>query len=28
VSAFRNHGLETDSWVSAIDLEGARVVGD
>jgi homoserine kinase len=28
VSAFRKHGLETDSWVSAIDLEGARVVGD
>ena len=28
VAAFRKHGLETDSWVSAIDREGARVVGD
>ena len=28
VAAFRNHGLETDSWVSPIDCEGARVVGD
>ena len=26
VAAFRKHGLETDSWVSAIDREGARVV--
>jgi homoserine kinase len=26
VAAFREHGLETDSWVSAIDREGARVV--
>jgi homoserine kinase len=26
VAAFRSHGLETDSWVSAIDREGARVV--
>jgi homoserine kinase len=28
VAAFRKHGLETDSWVSAIDREGARVVAD
>jgi len=28
VAAFRAHGLETDSWVSSIDREGARVVGD
>jgi homoserine kinase len=28
VSAFRRHGLESDSWVSTIDREGARVVGD
>ena len=28
VSAFRKHGLETDSWVSDIGREGARVVGD
>ncbi len=28
VAAFRAHGLETDSWVSAMDREGARVVGD
>lgn len=28
VAAFREHGLETDSWVSSIDREGARVVGD
>ena len=27
VAAFRRHGLESDAWVSAIDLEGARVVG-
>ena len=26
VAAFRGHGLESDSWVSAIDREGARVV--
>ena len=26
VAAFRQHGLETDSWVSAIGREGARVV--
>jgi homoserine kinase len=26
VSAFRKHGLETDSWVSTIDRQGARVV--
>ncbi|NJD31517.1 MAG: homoserine kinase [Gammaproteobacteria bacterium] len=26
VAAFRNHGLESDSWVSAIDRDGARVV--
>ncbi|MCJ7453814.1 MAG: homoserine kinase [Steroidobacteraceae bacterium] len=28
VAAFRKHGLETDSWVSDIGREGARVVGD
>ena len=28
VAAFRRHGLDSDAWVSAIDLEGARVVGD
>jgi len=28
VAAFRKHGLEADSWVSTIDREGARVVGD
>jgi homoserine kinase len=28
VEAFRKHGLESDSWVSAIDRTGARVVGD
>lgn len=28
VAAFRAHGLESDSWVSSIDREGARVVGD
>jgi homoserine kinase len=28
VAAFARHGLETDSWVSPIDREGARVVGD
>lgn len=28
VAAFRKHGLATDSWVSGIDREGARVVGD
>jgi homoserine kinase len=28
VAAFRKHGLETDSWVSSIDREGARVVSD
>jgi homoserine kinase len=28
VAAFRKHGLESDSWVSTIDREGARVVGD
>ena len=27
VTAFRGHGLETDSWVSDIGREGARVVG-
>jgi len=27
VAAFRKHGLETDSWVSPLDREGARVVG-
>jgi homoserine kinase len=26
VAAFRAHGLETDSWVSTIDRQGARVV--
>jgi len=26
VAAFREHGLESDSWVSTIDREGARVV--
>jgi len=26
VAAFRAHGLESDSWVSAIDRQGARVV--
>ena len=26
VAAFRRHGLETDSWVSDIGREGARVV--
>jgi len=26
VAAFRGHGLECDSWVSAIDRQGARVV--
>jgi homoserine kinase len=28
VEAFRKHGLDSDSWVSAIDRAGARVVGD
>jgi homoserine kinase len=28
VAAFRKHGLETDSWVSDIGRDGARVVGD
>ncbi|HEX7375003.1 MAG TPA: homoserine kinase, partial [Steroidobacteraceae bacterium] len=28
VAAFRAHGLESDSWVSPFDREGARVVGD
>jgi len=28
VAAFRKHGLVTDSWVSSLDREGARVVGD
>jgi len=28
VAAFRKHGLHTDSWVSTIDRDGARVVGD
>jgi len=28
VAAFRQHGIDGDSWVSAIDSEGARVVGD
>jgi len=28
VAAFREHGLETDSWVSTFDRSGARVVGD
>ena len=26
VAAFRGHGLESDSWVSSIDREGARLV--
>jgi len=26
VAAFRAHGLDSDSWVSAIDRQGARVV--
>ena len=26
VAAFRDHGLESDSWVSTIDRQGARVV--
>jgi len=26
VEAFRKHGLATDSWMSAIDREGARLV--
>ena len=28
VAAFQAHGLASDSWVSTIDREGARVVGD
>ena len=28
VAAFAAHGLETDSWVSPLDPEGARVVSD
>jgi homoserine kinase len=28
VAAFRKHGLETDSWVSDIGRDGAKVVGD
>jgi homoserine kinase len=28
VEAFARTGLESDSWISAIDLAGARVVGD
>jgi homoserine kinase len=28
VAAFAAHGLESDSWVSTFDREGARVVGD
>ena len=28
VAAFARHGLASDSWVSTIDREGARVVGD
>jgi homoserine kinase len=28
VAAFRAHGLESDSWVSPFDRDGARVVGD
>jgi homoserine kinase len=28
VAAFASHGLESDSWVSALDPEGARVVSD
>ena len=26
VGAFRDHGLDSDSWVSTIDRQGARVV--
>jgi hypothetical protein len=26
VAAFEAHGLDSDSWVSAIDPQGARVV--
>jgi hypothetical protein len=25
VQAFRNHGLESDAWVSSLDAAGARV---
>ncbi len=28
VAAFRNHGLDSDAWTSAIDAQGARVVND
>ncbi len=28
VAAFRRHGLESDSWVSGLDPQGARVVED
>lgn len=28
VAAFANHGLASDSWVSAIDRDGARLVGE
>jgi hypothetical protein len=28
VAAFAEHGLESDSWVSPFDRDGARVVGD
>lgn len=28
VAAFKSHGLDSDSWVSSFDREGARVVGD
>jgi len=28
VAAFKAHGLDSDSWVSAIDRQGARVVDD
>jgi hypothetical protein len=28
VAAFRAHGLESDSWVSTIDRQGARVVDE
>jgi hypothetical protein len=28
VAAFGRHGLESDSWISAIDPVGARVVED
>jgi homoserine kinase len=28
VAAFARHGLETDSWVSAIDRAGARVLDE